>query len=269
MDDEDDVGAGFGREIGVAAESDTAIDVIAPTDGVGLEEAGDRRRRGHGLADRHVTQRALPEDRALGPVEIDGRNQERAWQIGKRVGQSLQLEALAHEALESDQREEPRRQVALGAGQHVGDGAPDRGHRVLAERPHHPPEAARGLPERVRREHGAPAEVQGIVEVLIEDPVQVAGPHAVGEERRDDRSGAAADVDVEATAFTVEPLFERGQRSDLVHAADDTPTAQGEGNPRRHPQAPREPPAWRVAHPQSYQAAERTDRRPAVARRSR
>src|SRR5439155_25468122 len=106
------------------AESDTAIDVIAPADGVGVEEAGDRRRRGHGLADRHVTQRALPEDRALGPVEIDGRNQERTWQIGKRVGQSLQLEALAHEALESDQREEPSREVALCAGRRVWDDAP-------------------------------------------------------------------------------------------------------------------------------------------------
>src|SRR5262249_19668775 len=112
------------------------------------------------------------------------------------------------------------------------DGAADRGHRILAERPYHPPEAARGAPERVGGEDGASAEVQGIIQVLIEDSVEFAGPHAVGEQRGDHRSSAAADVHVEAAAFAVQPLFEGGQRADLVHAADDASTTQSQGETR-------------------------------------
>ena len=43
VDDDHDVGARLGRQVGVAAEADTAVDVVTSPQGVRLEEAGNRR----------------------------------------------------------------------------------------------------------------------------------------------------------------------------------------------------------------------------------
>ena len=51
---------------------------------------------------------------------------------------------------------------------------------------------------RRRQEDRPVAEVEGIVEVVVEDPVDLGGAHAAGQERGDHRARAAPDVDVEA-----------------------------------------------------------------------
>src|SRR5205814_3613832 len=77
-------------------------------------------------------------------------------------------------------------------------------------------------------EHGVAAEVNGVVEVVVEDLIHLARPDTTGQERADDGAGAAADVDVEAAARAIEPLFERRQGANLIHAADDTAAGKGQ-----------------------------------------
>ena len=83
-----------------------------------------------------------------------------------------------------------------------------------------------GVAERVRGVHGAAPEVQRVLEILVDDPVNLRGPDAVGEEAGHDGARATADVDIEV-AGAVEPLFDRGDHADLVHAPDDAADPPG------------------------------------------
>src|SRR5205085_10941838 len=107
-----------------------------------------------------------------------------------------------------------------------------------AERARELTEARGRAPERVRREHGVTTKVQRVGQVLLEDAVDVAGPDAVGEQARDHRARAAADVDVESASLAVEPLLDGGQRTDLVHAPDDAATRESQPDATRGARAP-------------------------------
>ena len=132
------------------------------------------------------------------------------------------------------QVEEARRQIALRPRQHVGDRRAKGADRVLAERPHELAEARGGAAKRVRGEDRVTPEVQRIGQVVVEDAVDLARADAVGEEARDDRAGAAADVHVEAAAGPVEPLLDGGERADLLHPADHAAPRESQPNaPRR------------------------------------
>ena len=221
----------------MATPADAAVHVVAAVDRVGLEEAGDRRGRRDGLADRHLSQLPLAEHDALSPVDFHCRNQERALERVEGVREAALGEALAHEALERREVEEARGKVALGAGEHVGHRAAEPLHRVLADRPDEPPEPARGVAESVGGVHGVAAEVQGIVEVLVDDAEDLGRSDAVGEERRHDRARTAADVDVEP-GRAVEALLERRDRADLVHPPDDAAPRERKPAARALPGAP-------------------------------
>src|SRR5438445_949842 len=141
--------------------------------------------------------------------------------------------------LQGVEREEAGRHVALRAREHVGDRAAS-ADGALAEGPDQPAETAAGAAEGVAGEHGVATEVDRVVQVLVEDLVDLAGADPARQERGDHGAGAAADVDVEASAGAVEPLLQGRQRSDLVHAADDPPTGQGQRvtRPRLGPPSP-------------------------------
>src|SRR5438128_1322593 len=181
VDDDHDVGARLGRQVGVAAEADTAVDVVTSPQGVRLEEAGNRRGCRHRLADRNVTKIAPSEHDSLRPIEVDRGDQQHALERGERVLEPDGGQGLPHVALERHQGEEPRGQVALCGSQHVGDRAADRGHRVLADRPEEPAEPARGMAERVGGVDGAAAEVQRVLQVLVDDFVDLGGADTVRE----------------------------------------------------------------------------------------
>src|SRR5213079_2747394 len=151
-------------------------------------------------------------------------------ELTEGVAQAALLEGVAHEPLERREREEARGQVALGLGEHVGDGAPPALHRVLADGPEESPEPAGRVAERVRGVDGAPAEVQRVVEVLVDDAEDLGSGHAVGEQRADDGARAAADVHLEVAA-AAEPLLERCDGAYLVHATDDPAARQRERVP--------------------------------------
>src|SRR5262249_9634199 len=89
----------------------------------------------------------------------------------------------------------------------------------------------------VRSVDGATPEVERVLQILVDDPVNLGGSDAVGEEAGDHGAGAAANVDVEVTD-TVEPLLDRGDDADLVHPADDAAAGQSQsvaGPPRGPP----------------------------------
>ena len=235
--DDHHVRARLSREIGVAAEAHAAVHVVATAHRVGLEEARNRRGGRDRLADRHVAKAVASEDDALRPVEVDRRDEELAIEFREGVLEPERGERLANVDLERRQREESGGQVALGGGQHVGNRLAHARHGVLADGPEEPSEPARRVAERVRGVDGAAPEVQGVLEILVDDAIDLGGPHAVGEQRGHDRARAAANVDVEA-ARAVEPLLDRGDHADLVHAADDTAARQGQ----RVALTPRPPP---------------------------
>src|SRR5439155_26434513 len=178
-------------------------------------------------ADRNVAQPVTPGGHALRPIEVDRRDQERAVERGERVPEPAGRQGLAHVALQRDEREEPRGQVALGAREHVGDRAGHPGHGVLADRPEQPAEPARRVTERVRGVDGATAEIQRVLPILVDDAIDLRGPDSVGQQGGDDGPRAATHVDVEAAA-SGELLLHRRDDADLVHAADDAPARQGQ-----------------------------------------
>ena len=233
------VGARLGGEVGVTAEPDAAVDVVTAADRVRIEEAGDRGGRRHRLADRYVPQLAGAEDDALGRVEVDGRDEQRSGPLGEGVGEAARGEGRTQVGLQRVEREEAGRHVALGTREHVWDGAPA-ADGALAEGPDQPAEASARAAEGVAGEDGVATKVDRVVEVLFEDLIDVAGADATGQERGDHGSGAAADVNVEAMTGAVQPLLKRGERSDLVHAADDAATGQSQGvtRPRSGPPSP-------------------------------
>jgi len=149
-------------------------------------------------------------------------------QVAERVARAAGGQAQAHEALERGQGEEAGRQLALGPRQHVRQAAPAPEH-VLADGPHEQAEARAGQAKCVAREQHAAPEVQRIVAVLVEDAIDLAGPDTAGQQRGDDRPGAAADVDVEGRALAVEPLLERRHRAHLVHTANDAAAGERQG----------------------------------------
>src|SRR6267142_2023549 len=76
----------------------------------------------------------------------------------------------------------------------------------------------------------AAVEVQRVVTLLVQDRVQIARAHPVGQERRHHRAGARAHVEIEVVgAEPGQVLVERGEGPDLVHAADDSAAGQDEG----------------------------------------
>src|SRR5215472_3680680 len=95
----------------MARVSHIAVHVVAAADAIGLEEARDRGRGCDGLGDRHVLEGIEPKDHPLAPVEMDGRDEERAPTLTKAVGQALGREGLAHEALQWLDGEEAGRHV--------------------------------------------------------------------------------------------------------------------------------------------------------------
>src|SRR2546427_12012273 len=205
------------------SEAHAAVDVVAAVDRVGLEEAGDRRGGRDRDADWHVTELVPAEHDALRAVEVDRRDQERALELGEGVPEPALVEGLPHEALERLEAEEPRGEIALGVGEHIGHRAAHSFDRALADGPDEPAEPPGGVPERVRGVDRVAPEVQRVVEVVVDDTEELGGGHAVGEDGRDHRPCAAADVDVEP-AVTVHPLLEGGNRADLVHPPDDAAT---------------------------------------------
>src|SRR5262245_7099442 len=83
------------------------------------------------------------------------------------------------------------------------------------------------MAEGIRGVDGAPSEVQWVLEVLVDDAVNLAGLDPVRQQGGDDRAGAATHVNVEIPG-AVEPLLERGDDADLVHAADDAATRESQ-----------------------------------------
>src|SRR5919197_2695577 len=216
------------------AEAHAAIDIVAAVDRVGLEEAWNRRGGRDRDADRYVTELVTAEHDALGTVEVDRRDQEGALELREGVPEPALVERLPHEALERLEAEEPRGEIALGVGEHVGHRAAHPLDRALADSPDEATEASGGVTERVRGVDRVAPEVQRVVEVVVDDAEEVGGSHTVGEERGDDGPRTAADVDVEA-AVAVQPLLQGGDRADLVHATDDTPASQGQRRARPLP----------------------------------
>src|SRR5262245_66667181 len=88
------------------------------------------------------------------------------------------------------------------------------------DRPQHPAKGAEGAADGIGGVHGPPSEVERIGQILVENPVDLAGTDTVGEESGHHRARAAPHVDVEAPAGSVEALLERGQSTHFVHAAD-------------------------------------------------
>jgi hypothetical protein len=220
------VGSGRRREISVTAEAHPAVDVVAPTDAVGIEEPGNGRGRSYRVRDRDRGQIARAEDDALRRVDVHRRDEQRAPQLSECVAASARGQSEADEALQRGQREESGGEVTLRARQNVGQASAASLDRVLAERPHQPTEA-RGHSQRIRVEEDTAPHVQGIVEILIVDLVDLAGANAAGQQGGHDGPGAAADVDVEGRLPAGQALLEGGQSADLVHPADHAPTRQG------------------------------------------
>jgi hypothetical protein len=100
---------------------------------------------------------------------------------------------------------------------------------VLADRPHETAKPRARDAKRVAGKEHAPAEVERVVDVFVEDLVDLAGAHAARQERGDDGAGAAAHVDIEARAAAVESFLERPHDADLVHPPDDATAGERQG----------------------------------------
>ena len=119
------------------------------------------------------------------------------------------------------------REACRAGGRHMSGMQPPRPRTALCDRPNQPAEAAAGAPEGVSREDRITAELMG----------SSRSSSRIDRSRRparrrpaasDERAGAAAYIDVEATSRTVEALLERGEGADLVHAANDTAAGEGQ-----------------------------------------
>src|SRR5262245_53403632 len=104
--------------------------------------------------------------------------------------------------------------------------------------PQHPAKGAERAPDGIGRVHGAPSKVEGVRQILVQDPIDLPCADTVGKEGGHHRARAAPHVDVEAAAGAVETLLERGQSAHFVHAADYPSTGQGEPEPRTSTRPP-------------------------------
>src|SRR5262245_22567561 len=184
----------------MARVSHIAVHVVAAADAIGLEEARDRGRGCDGLGDRHVLEGIEPKDHPLAPVEMGGRDEERAPTLTKAVGQALGREGLAHEALQRRHGEEAGRHVRSAPRQEVRPLEAEACHRLLADGPDELGEVARGIGEGALVIDGAPLEVQRVVRLLVEEVVEARRPDTVGKKEADTEAEARPNDKTKAVA---------------------------------------------------------------------
>jgi hypothetical protein len=162
--------------------SDVAVHVISSGDPVRLEETGDRGGCPDRLGDRHIHQRLCSEDRPLGAVEVDGRDEERPAALPKAVRQPLGGKGFAHEELERGDREKAGRHVGPAPREEVGPLEPEAGHGLLADGPDELRKVAGGDREGSPVVDGATPQVERVVALLDQDVVELPRPDTVGHE---------------------------------------------------------------------------------------
>ena len=231
----DELRARLDRDVDVGRRDDAAVDELAVVD---LDGLVDHRQRGRGARRRaRSARRPSRRRRRRSARRCRGRSprgRARCSSARKSSVRSGSESTVAHVALDARAGVEAGRQV-LGEPErdvHRADLPPLRGE-VLRELRHAPAAAARrscANSSRLSRRTVPDVDVaERRRHLLVDDPHHLLGRDPVGGERRDERAGARADVDVELVDGAVDrEQVERAQRADLVDAAREAAAAEDE-----------------------------------------
>jgi hypothetical protein len=214
---------------------DGTVHVVDAVDADRLEE--DRHRGGGGdrLGDRRRVAAILAEDLDLAGVELGRGDEEAAAEPPELVRAAARGEHAPDVGLEPVGTEEARGQVVQERSQGVED------ERIAPVRPQvldHPRDGRRHARDggqvvapRHRQEVGS-GQVRKRAAVVLQRVADPGGRHVVGDQRRDERPGAGADVEVEVPDRGVpEQGVERHEGADLVEAAGDAPAGEDQRPP--------------------------------------
>ena len=222
------------RDVEVRGRDDPAVDQLAVLQPVRLVDHRQRRRGAHGRGDRHVVPAGAAEHDPLARVEVGGGQ----VQLARRARGSRRC-GRGPRAPRGRTPRSPRRctgpegsrsasAIARSTGDSDGSAPPDLAHHAeqVQRQPHAlGDELAVVRPQQHVQRHVA----ERLRHLVVDHPHHLLGRHAVGGQRRDQRAGAGADVDVELVDGAVDgQQIERAQRADLVHAAGEAAAAEHE-----------------------------------------
>ena len=233
VDHDHQLGARLDGDVEVGRRDHAAVDQLAIADPDRRVDHRQRTRCAHGSRDRHVVGAVDAEHDALARVEVGRREVELAGELAEVVGAPRLAQHVVHVALDPLARVGARGQPLGEAEQHVEQ----RDRAALGD------DLARDAERAPRQQRALARELdqvgtQQVAEVdVFERRLALACDHAhhllrrdaVGAQRRDERAGRRADVDVELVDARVDrEQVERAQRADLIHAAREAPAAEHE-----------------------------------------